>query len=225
MVVLIVIIFKDPKDRPLNLIAAGLIGLALLQLTVALPIRVPVPMVMQYSVLIAAIFFGLQFILDFKAVFHERDNLRKSYNKDTLTDAYSRRALDDINPGSFSSAVFLDLDEFKYYNDRYGHEKGDEVLKGFVSLANSLLRQEDIVVRYGGDEFLILLKETDEKAVKGVVERIRRQFKNSIEDKNIDISYGISQIHAGTELDIDELDRKMYAMKQSRKKSRKLQLI
>jgi hypothetical protein len=52
MVVLIVIIFKDPKDRPLNLVAAGLIGMALIQLTVALPIRVSVPMVMQYSVLV-----------------------------------------------------------------------------------------------------------------------------------------------------------------------------
>lgn len=85
---------------------------------------------------------------------------------DSLTGAISRRAglefLDKelkkaTRHGSHAFLVFLDIDDFKDYNDRFGHVAGDRVLKEFVSICKNNLRGGDLVIRYGGDEFLLLL--------------------------------------------------------------------
>jgi diguanylate cyclase (GGDEF)-like protein len=62
--------------------------------------------------------------------------------------------------------LMVDVDRFKEFNDRFGHEIGDEVLKGVASLIMRCVRDSDVVVRYGGDEFLVLLVETNGQAVR-----------------------------------------------------------
>ena len=68
--------------------------------------------------------------------------------------------------------AFIDLDHFKYYNDTFGHSIGDTILKEFASLLQKNVREMDFVARYGGDEFIVVLPDTDENQAMNVAERI-----------------------------------------------------
>ncbi len=89
---------------------------------------------------------------------------------DPLTGAYNRNQLEILLTQAMRSAkrrkttgsfLFLDIDNFKQINDSYGHDEGDQVLKIFVSVLRSNLRDSDIVARFGGDEFGIILADSD----------------------------------------------------------------
>lgn len=71
------------------------------------------------------------------------------------------------------SIIMADIDHFKAYNDEHGHHKGDELLKKIASIFRKSVREIDVVCRYGGEEFLILLPETDTKQAQVVAERLR----------------------------------------------------
>ncbi|MCK4964339.1 MAG: diguanylate cyclase, partial [Dehalococcoidia bacterium] len=97
---------------------------------------------------------------------------------DALTGLYNRRHFyetleSEINRtqryGRSFSMVMLDLDGFKEYNDRFGHTSGDGVLKSFANALKSTLRKTDTAFRYGGDEFLIILPETDANRARQVM--------------------------------------------------------
>jgi diguanylate cyclase (GGDEF)-like protein len=75
------------------------------------------------------------------------------------------------------SAVMLDIDRFKRVNDTYGHPVGDEVLRRLGRILEASVRKEDLAVRYGGEEFLLVLFGADKEAAKEVVERIRERFR------------------------------------------------
>ena len=103
-------------------------------------------------------------------------------NNDALTGVPNKRALHDtlkrmVAQASRSvsplAAVMLDLDHFKQINDVYGHEKGDEVLAAVGAALRDTLRESDFVGRYGGEEFLILLPDTDRDGATVVAEAIR----------------------------------------------------
>lgn len=90
--------------------------------------------------------------------------------KDALTGAYSRAVLQHRlqeeaerarRYGEDFSILFLDLDHFKSINDAFGHARGDQLLIGFVESLRSMIRSSDILIRYGGDEFILLLPNTD----------------------------------------------------------------
>jgi len=215
----VVLIYRRMRGRAILLIAGALVALAIIQVSLVMTVLPGMPAVVQYVVVMVAILFGLQYLLDYREIIRERENLRKAYNRDPLTDAYNRRALSDVNLSLYSSAAFLDLDSFKYYNDRYGHEEGDRLLRDFVGYARSQLRRDDIVIRYGGDEFLILLKEADEAVVTKAIERLRNGLKTIVDDEKIDVSYGIRTIGPGGSLDIADLDKSMYAMKMAKRRS------
>jgi diguanylate cyclase (GGDEF)-like protein/PAS domain S-box-containing protein len=108
------------------------------------------------------------------------EQLRQMARHDPLTGVYNRHALAEIlvaeatrsrRYGHPIGMLMVDVDRFKEFNDRFGHEIGDEVLKGVAGLIQRCVRDSDVVVRYGGDEFLVLLVETDGQAVR-VKERI-----------------------------------------------------
>jgi diguanylate cyclase (GGDEF)-like protein len=103
--------------------------------------------------------------------------------RDGLTGVYNRRFLDELFPKQLAlarrtsrplSVLMLDLDHFKVCNDTYGHDIGDRVLCAFVRILQEEARTSDSVIRYGGEEFLMLLPETDEQGAAAVAERIRR---------------------------------------------------
>lgn len=79
--------------------------------------------------------------------------------RDALTGVYNRRYFEEkIKTTRFSAGVaMIDLDDFKIYNDTYGHEAGDMVLDTVVQIIKKNIRKSDILIRYGGDEFLLLL--------------------------------------------------------------------
>ena len=140
-----------------------------------------------------------------------RESLREMSIKDPLTGLYNRRHMDasfemEINRAkrkSFPvSVIMLDIDHFKRINDSYGHEAGDTVLKNLGSFLIKSVRTSDIVCRYGGEEFLMILPETDIDIAFSRAEDIRLTFgKMHIQAgnqiiKDITISAGVSAFPA-----------------------------
>lgn len=135
--------------------------------------------------------------------------LRKLATTDGLTGLYNHRAFQDLLQKRVSEAnrhgrslamMMLDLDHFKGINDKYGHPVGDAVLKVISNKITGLLRNEDIIGRYGGEEFAVILPETTIKGAIQLAERIRMTVAelvikiNSI-SLNVTVSVGISANH------------------------------
>ncbi|MGO8845681.1 MAG: GGDEF domain-containing protein, partial [Methylocella sp.] len=102
--------------------------------------------------------------------------------RDFLTKALNRRAFEGIVEGEWSRALrhdhptsflIVDIDHFKKVNDQYGHSAGDNVLVDVSSIAQTVLRQEDIWCRFGGEEFAVMLPETGGKEATAIAERLR----------------------------------------------------
>ena len=109
--------------------------------------------------------------------------LKKLAFTDPLTGLGNRRYLEEHATAMIAlakrlenpiSILYIDLDYFKKINDTYGHENGDKVLKEFASLLRYISRESDIVCRYGGEEFVILLPFTDEKAGLEMAQRFQK---------------------------------------------------
>jgi len=118
--------------------------------------------------------------------------------------------------------IFFDLDYFKKVNDTYGHSKGDEVLRFFSIILRNNLRGIDIPCRWGGEEFAILLPETDITGGKIVAERIRQELQNSeIKDGDevlkITVSGGMTTVPPfakSIEEIIERADKALYSAKE-----------
>ena len=91
--------------------------------------------------------------------------------------------------GRHLSAIMLDIDYFKKYNDTYGHIAGDSLLSGLATIISKEIRETDLVIRYGGEEFLILLTETGIEKALEVTERIRTSVER---EGDITVSLGVS---------------------------------
>ena len=129
---------------------------------------------------------------------------------DPLTGAFNRRVFNEIPSNLSGSFVFIDLDGFKAFNDTYGHERGDEVLKSFANIVMNRLRKDDIFIRYGGDEFVVILNGCDSDKAVEIMEEIKRNFEDSV---GLSFSYGISKFNGNLVESIKIADRKMYEMK------------
>lgn len=126
------------------------------------------------------------------------ETLRESTLRDPMTGLHNRRFLEESVETLIGQAqrrktsmafLMLDLDYFKMVNDTYGHDAGDAVLKTLAKLLRQSVRASDFVIRYGGEEFLILLQETDAPAADAVAEKIRA----AVADLKIQTSGGILQ--------------------------------
>ena len=150
---------------------------------------------------------------------------------DTLTGIYNRRYFYELALKEFSrskryqdplSIIMIDIDHFKNVNDRYGHLAGDQVLMQFVQRIQNELRAPDVLARFGGEEFIILLPETNLGDAVQVAERLREvtsqyPFLLVTAQTFITISLGVSCFKFTTiSLDqlIDESDKAMYEAKQ-----------
>ncbi|MCK4585509.1 GAF domain-containing protein [candidate division WOR-3 bacterium] len=90
------------------------------------------------------------------------------------------------------SLLLIDLDNFKSYNDRNGHLEGDKVLAEYAKFMKLSIRDIDFICRFGGDEFVVVLPETDESFAKAVAERIRKRVYNAREKLGITLSIGVA---------------------------------
>jgi diguanylate cyclase (GGDEF)-like protein len=115
--------------------------------------------------------------------------------------------------------LFMDLDEFKGVNDALGHAAGDDLLVGFARRLESLIRPSDTPARFGGDEFAILLEDTDEASAIAVAERIltslRTSFRVGDQEVLMQASIGIATMDEGSTSDLllRDADIAMYAAK------------
>lgn len=135
--------------------------------------------------------------------------------------AEAERRMHLLPPGKALGIALIDLDHFKSINDSYGHAAGDEVLQRFAQLARENLREEDLVARFGGEEFIILLNKSDLSMLQQCVERIRDSFaKVSFDhlppDSRQTFSAGLTMVKAGDCLEkrILQADQALYRAKE-----------
>jgi diguanylate cyclase (GGDEF)-like protein/PAS domain S-box-containing protein len=114
-----------------------------------------------------------------------RETLRHQVIHDALTGLFNRRYLEETlereihrvrRKGASLGIIMLDLDRFKHFNDTYGHEAGDNLLRALGKCLASRVRKEDVACRYGGEEFVLILPEASQKIVRQRAEEIRRGF-------------------------------------------------
>jgi len=106
------------------------------------------------------------------------DGLTQLHNHRHFQETMAAEAARSLRHGRTFSLVFMDVDLFKNYNDTHGHLQGDGVLRTIGEILKSLLRKADMAARYGGDEFVLLLPETDKEAAQGVAEMVRKTIES-----------------------------------------------
>lgn len=159
--------------------------------------------------------FAILIINDFLKVTIDNKVLANISKTDKLTGAYNRRYMNEINFTKSDILVFIDVDNFKQLNDTMGHDKGDEILRKIVSYSKEIIRMNDIVMRYGGDEFIIIFKKSSHVAVQRVLESIEEYVEENF--SIIGISYGVS-CNSDNILDaVSIADKNMYKMKNLKK--------
>ena len=121
---------------------------------------------------------------------HARDPLTGLNNRRALAELYEREAAraeraarqgegDTVRP---MAVLFADVDSFKEINDRFGHQIGDKVLRSVAETLNTVSRATDVVIRYGGDEFVLLLPDAGEDGAEAVAERIRQELRARVQE-------------------------------------------
>ncbi|MFZ0449659.1 MAG: sensor domain-containing diguanylate cyclase [Desulfatiglandaceae bacterium] len=138
---------------------------------------------------------------------HER--VRMAASRDPLTGLINRRVMESVLKREFTRALrynhplalaFMDLDDFKFINDRYGHDVGDHVLRHVGHQIVQMSRESDVVARYAGDEFIIILPGTKYDKAGQMMNRLSQYLlqKPFIQDGKpirLSLSFGIAQIH------------------------------
>ena len=133
--------------------------------------------------------------------------------------------------GKPASLLFFDLNNFKKINDTYGHAEGDRALSTFASALRDVFRESDVVARMGGDEFIVLLTNSDYVETSSSIDRLMQKL-NDINQQaqcGYDICFSVGQVqyhpeqHASITALLSEADAKMYAHKQASKQVTKIQ--
>ncbi len=157
------------------------------------------------------------------------DSLKELSLKDHLTGLYSRRYMDKVlkemlydfeRYGKIFSVIMIDLDNFKQINDLYGHRSGDIVLRDFAMLLERITRYTDSCIRYGGDEFIVVLPETGLDEAKKVAEKIQKAFSSITFKKGADefkctVSIGVTTVREGDTISsiLERVDKALYETK------------
>lgn len=179
-------------------------------------------------------------------VMRQRDHLRRTQEQlllqmsrrqeaeklaivDPLTDAFNRRYLDYVLPKELNrakrltaslSVLLLDLDHFKSVNTRFGHVGGDRLLRQVSDLLKQTFRGSDVVIRYGGDEFLVILPDTRLSQAQRAQERLQEQVKdwNAAKPEGeplMALSCGLAEYREDMTIEqlLEEADQNMFAQK------------
>ena len=152
-----------------------------------------------------------------------QDDLRQLADRDPLTGAINRRALRDIfNDVQASGAIllFFDLDGFKQINDLYGHVAGDDCLRTFANALRESFRPSDHVIRYGGDEFLIVARGLDTAGARARIDDVTERMDRNFGSIWCGFSVGVTELDAGgsPERALQIADQNMYAAKNRKRR-------
>ncbi|MDI6695005.1 MAG: diguanylate cyclase [Anaerolineales bacterium] len=138
---------------------------------------------------------------------------------DELTGLYNRRQILHLAKSEYErarryhrtlSVIMIDIDQFKHINDTYGHPVGDRILQALATCCRANLRSVDLIGRYGGEEFLVLMPETNMEKALEVAERIRRNVEaihlpTPKGPAQITISLGVATLAVGSDVSLDQL--------------------
>jgi len=160
-----------------------------------------------------------------------REVLRTQSIRDPLTNLFNRRYMEEsldrelaraVRKNSPISVMMIDVDHFKQFNDTYGHEAGDLVLRSLGNLLQTQLRKEDIICRYGGEEFIVILPDASLGATRERAEQLREVSKGLVTEfhgqtlRRITLSIGVATFpHNGAtgEALVDAADAALYRAK------------
>jgi len=162
-----------------------------------------------------------------------QDKLKILATTDSLTKLYNRRYFSEVLENYYHlakrektelSLLMLDIDNFKSVNDTYGHQMGDAVIVTIADILRELTRKSDIVCRFGGEEFIVLLPRTDIEGTVRIAEYIRECIATTpVEDEKnklyVSVSIGVSNVHLDEEIEasIKKSDIALYEAKNSGK--------
>jgi diguanylate cyclase (GGDEF)-like protein len=163
------------------------------------------------------------------ALNHYQRRLQEMASTDKLTGLYNRQVFDILMEQALNeyqrlpkpiSLLLLDVDHFKQVNDRYGHMEGDHVLRELTPLIRSCLRRSDLAFRWGGEEYLIMLRGSTADDAVGVAEKLRAavaeyRFLVGGNITNITVSIGVAEYVPGDTADtlVSRADEGLYAAK------------
>ena len=177
-------------------------------------------LLMWVYALIAIILSRFLILIIFKKQEEHKKELERRAYFDALTKVYNRygfnKHLNELSNKKFS-LIFCDIDHFKKINDTYGHDIGDLVLKKVASILKENLRKNDIIGRWGGEEFLILLPDTELEDAKQVAEKLRKiiEKENFNIPQKITCSFGIAEHKENQDIEstIKKADELLYKAK------------
>jgi diguanylate cyclase (GGDEF)-like protein len=145
-------------------------------------------------------------------------SLLEASTHDPLTGALNRRHLMNVEeefaraPDRACGCIFVDIDNFKIYNDRFGHLEGDDVLRKMARFLMRYVRSEETVIRVGGDEFIVMLRDADDEQTRRVADRLRIE---ALEHAPVPFSLGYASRRPGEPLPhvMDRADRGLLAVR------------
>ncbi len=147
------------------------------------------------------------------------DSLTKVYNRNKFNEFFETEINRVKRYGNATSLVILDIDHFKHFNDTYGHLVGDKVLVKLAETISANIRNTDLFARWGGEEFVLLLPETDLENAKLLCEKLRRKVEmiECDEAERITSSFGVTQLHKEDTLKtaLDRADHALYEAKKA----------
>ncbi|MGL1903962.1 MAG: diguanylate cyclase [Fibrobacterales bacterium] len=164
-------------------------------------------------------------------LFHENKALKEEVIHDKMTGLLNHEAsIEQVGTelarakrqGTKCTLAILDVDNFKAINDTFGHLVGDRVIMSVADSIRRQLRRCDSGGRYGGDEFLLLLPDTDLNGAQVLIQRILDDVSNFLPDDvtGVSLSYGLAESHVHSPIDLIAVaDQEMYAHKASRRES------
>ncbi|NLC44466.1 MAG: diguanylate cyclase [Clostridiales bacterium] len=175
----------------------------------------------QNDLIVLGIFNLLAWLLGYyeKIEREHREYITQLTITDGLTEVYNHRHFYDSmkvilqrakHAGEPVSLLFIDIDNFKHYNDLFGHQKGDTVLKGIAQIIKENVRSHDLVFRYGGEEFSVILQDVCEQVALVIAERIRKTIEETkfegeeyMQSNSLTVSIGVSSFPEKAQNDTD----------------------
>jgi diguanylate cyclase (GGDEF)-like protein/PAS domain S-box-containing protein len=191
------------------------------------PIRNPNREVVGAIVSVVDVTYRVEYENQLKALNQKLQSLAVT---DGLTGLHNHRAFQDYLEEQFQTAmrnkqplalILMDVDHFKQYNDTYGHQAGDEVLRQVAQILSAHVREGDFVARYGGEEFVIVLPRTDLESAVAVAERLRRAVESAEWHlRPVTGSFGVACIRPDMETRQELIEAADQALYQAKKNGR-----
>jgi len=172
-----------------------------------------------YGIILTVFSISIVIIAFFKNTYSNMENARRKAQRDPLTGAFNRSAFDNLVFNEDDLLIVVDFDDFKAINDRYGHDEGDRLLKLFYTISSENMRQGDMIIRIGGDEFVFLLRSCPVDSAKKRMRQIKEEINAETDQYTFDFSYGFHKVESSIDKTFNIADSALYKMKNAKKQN------